>query len=154
VPTGKQRDVLKDAVLVGAQASYRFLPIVALTGSFGWSPSEGRATPGNETLDVFQYDLGAEARATSWRRFGPLDFTPFVGLGVGGRTYNYRDLDDADSKTNFLGYGALGGELGLGRIGLRIEGRDNVSGFKPLIGSGDTRTRNDVTLAAGLTVRF
>ena len=154
LPTGDQRDVLKDAVLVGAQASYRLAPFLALTSSFGWSPSEDRIIPGDETLDIFQYDLGAEARATSWRRFGAMDFTPFMGLGLGGRTYNYRDLDDVDSKTNFLGYGALGGELGIGRVGLRLEARDNVSAFKPLIGGGDTKTRNDVTVAAGLTIRF
>jgi hypothetical protein len=50
--------------------------------------------------------------------------------------------------------GALGGEVGFGRLGLRVEGRDYVSRFEPLIGDGDTKTRNDVTLAAGLTVRF
>jgi hypothetical protein len=154
IPTGDQRDVLKDAVLVGAQVSYRVIPFLALTGSFGWSPSKDRIIPGDETLDIYQYDLGAEARANAWRRFGALDFTPFVGLGLGGRTYNFRNLDNVDSKTNFLGYGALGGELGFGRVGVRIEGRDNVSGFKPLTGDGDTKTRNDVTVAAGLTIRF
>jgi len=81
-----------------------------------------------------------------------LDFTPFIGLGAGGRTYKYRDLDDVDSRTHFLGYGALGGELGFGRIGVRLEGRDHVSGFKPLTRDGETRSRNDVTLAAGLTL--
>jgi hypothetical protein len=154
LPTGKQRDILKNAVVVGAQASYRVIPFMAFTGSFGWSPSKDRVIPGDETLDIFQYDLGAEARATSFRRFGALNFTPFIGLGLGGRTYKYRDLDDIDSKTNFLGYGALGGELGFGRIGVRVEGRDYISGFKPLNGTGETRTRNDITVAAGLTLRF
>jgi len=154
IATGDQRDAVKDAVLVGAQASYRIVRFLAVTGSFGWSPSKDRLIPGDEKLDIYQYDLGAEARATSWRQFGALDFTPFAGLGVGGRTYNFRDLDNVDAKTNILGYGAVGGELGFGRIGLRVEGRDNLSGFKPLIGGGDSKTRNDVTVAAGLTVRF
>ena len=154
VPTGKQRDILKDAVLVGAQASYRIIPFLAFTGSLGWSPSKDRVSLGDETLDIFQYDLGAEARANSIKQFGAIDFTPFIGLGVGARTYKYRDLDDVDSKTNFLGYGALGGELGFGRIGVRLEGRDYVSGFRPLTGGGETRTRNDITVAAGLTLRF
>ena len=83
-----------------------------------------------------------------------MDFTPFVGLGLGGRTYDYRDLDAVDSKSNFVGYGALGGELGIGRVGVRLEARDNISGFKPLTGDGDTKTRNDVTVAAGFTIRF
>jgi hypothetical protein len=152
IPTGPQRDLLKDAVIVGGQASYRIVPQLALTGTLGWSPSKDRITPGDQTLDVWQYDLGAELRAPSWLTSGAWDFTPFVGLGGGGRTYNYRDLD-VDSKTNVAGYGTLGGEIGFGRIGLRIEGRDYVSQFKPFEG-GDSKTRNDVTVAAGLTLRF
>ena len=154
VPTGDQRDLLEDAVLVGAQASYRALNWLAVTGTFGWSPSKDRITPGDQTLDLYQYDVGAEARAQSWYNAGSWDFTPFVGLGIGGRTYNYRDLDNVDAKTNVAGYGALGGEVGFGRLGLRVEARDYVSRFEPLIGDGDAKTRNDVTLAAGLTVRF
>jgi hypothetical protein len=155
IPTGDQRDLLQDAVLVGAQASYALLPQLALTGTFGWSPSKDRITAGDPTLDIYQYDLGAEARAPSWYRseFGGWDFTPFAGLGVGGRTYNYRDLD-VGSKTDVAGYGALGGELGIGRIGVRLEARDYVSRFTPLTGGGDAKTRNDVTVAAGLTLKF
>jgi hypothetical protein len=154
VPTGDQRDLLKDAVLVGAQASWRVIPQLAVTGTFGWAPSKDRVTAGDQTLDLYQYDIGAEARAPSWYNAGSWDFTPFFGLGVGGRTYDYRDLDNVDAKTNVAGYGALGGELGFGRLGLRLEGRDYISRFEPLTGNGDTKTRNDVTLAAGLTVRF
>ena len=152
IPTGQQRDLLKDAVLVGGQASYRFTPQLAVTGTLGWAPSEDRVTPGNQKLDLWQYDLGGELRAPSWIQSGALDFTPFVGLGAGARTYNYRDLD-VDSKTNFAGYGVLGGELGFGRLGLRVEGRDYVSQFKPFDG-GDSKTRNDVTIATGLSFRF
>ena len=152
IPTGTQRDLLKDAVLVGGQASYRILPQLAITGTVGWSPSKDRLLPGDETIDLWQYDLGAELRAPSWRTWGTLDFTPFVGLGGGARTYNYRDLD-VDSKTNVAGYGVLGGELGFGRIGIRLEARDYVSRFKPFDG-GDAKTRNDVTVATGVTLRF
>ena len=153
IPTGDQRDLLEDAVLVGAQASYRILPQLAVTGTFGWSPSKDRISVGNEKLDLYQYDIGAELRAPSWFTSGAWDFTPFAGLGVGGRTYDYRDLDDVDAKTNVAGFGVIGGELGFGRTGLRVEARDYVSQFKPFTG-GDSKTRNDVTVAAGLTVRF
>jgi len=152
IPTGDQRDLLKDAVLVGGQASYRITPNVAVTGTLGWSPSKDRITPGDQKLDVWQYDLGAELRAPSWVSAGALDFTPFVGLGAGARTYDYRDLD-VDAKTNFAGYGVLGGELGFGRIGWRLEARDYVSQFKPFDG-GDSKTRNDVTVTTGLTFKF
>jgi hypothetical protein len=153
IPTGDQRDFLKDAVLAGAQLSWRAIPALAITGSFGWSPSKDRITPGNQTLDIYQYDVGAELRAASLYSSGIWNFSPFAGLGIGGRTYNYRDLD-VDSKTNVDGYAAVGGDVGFGPIGLRIEGRDYVSQFKPLTGSGETKTRNDVGVAFGLTYRF
>ena len=152
IPTGDQRDLLRDAVIVGGQASYRITPQLALTGTVGWSPSKDRITPGDQKLDLWQYDLGAELRAPSWFTAGALDFTPYLGLGAGARTYNYRDLD-VDSKTNFAGFGVLGGEVGFGRIGVRLEARDYVSQFKPFNG-GDSKTRNDVTVATGLTLRF
>jgi hypothetical protein len=130
----------------------RIFPQLAITGTLGWSPSKDRISVGNEKIDLYQYDIGAEVRAPSWFTSGPWDFTPFAGLGVGGRTYDYRDLD-VDAKSNVAGFGVLGGELGFGRAGLRVEARDYVSRFKPFDG-GDSKTRNDVTVAAGLTLRF
>ena len=153
IPTGDQRDFLKDAVLVGGQASWRVIPAFAITGTFAWSPSKDRMTAGDQTLDIFQYDLGAELRADSWYDGGLITLTPFVGLGAGGRTYSYRDLN-VGNTTNFDGYGALGGDVGFGPVSLRIEARDYVSQFKPLSGSGDTKTRNDVGLVAGIAYRF
>lgn len=150
VPTGDQRDFLKDAVLVGAQASWSATQNVALTGSFSWAPSKDKISAGDQTLDAFQYDVGLEARSAV-TSLGPV--SPFIGAGVGGRTYSYRDLD-VDSKTNFDGYGALGFEASLGVVDLRVEGRDYVSRFQPLTGGGETKTRNDVALFAALGVRF
>ena len=152
IPTGDQRDFLKDAVLVGGQAAWRVVPALALTGTFGWSPSKDRITAGNQTLDVYQYDVGAELRTLAYDG-GFVGLNPFVGLGVGGRTYSYRDLN-VDSRTDFDGYGAVGGDIGFGPIALRIEARDYVSQFKPLTGTGSTKTRNDIGLAAGITYRF
>ena len=153
IPTGDQRDLLKDAVLVGGQASWRVVPALALTGTFAWSPSKDRITAGNQTLDIYQYDLGAELRTPAAIDAGVADFTPFVGLGFGGRTYDYRNLD-LGTTTDFDGYGAIGGDVGFGPITLRIEARDYVSQFKPLTGSGANKTRNDVGLFAGIGYRF
>ena len=153
IPTGDQRDLLRDAFVVGAQASYRVLPQFAITGTLGWSPSKDRVTRGGQSLDVVQYDLGVEGRAASWLRGRTWDFTPFAGIGLGARTYSYRDLD-VEAKSQFAGFGAVGGELGFGRFGVRLEGRDYVSRFTPLTGRGGSSTRNDITVATGLTVRF
>jgi hypothetical protein len=153
IPTGDQRDFVKDAVLVGGEASWRVIPAFALTGTFAWSPSKDRLTAGDQTLDIFQYDVGGELRVPSAYGVGFAQLTPFVGLGIGGRTYSYRDLD-VSSKSNVDGYGALGGDIGFGPIALRIEARDYVSQFKPLVGGGDTKTRNDIGLAAGVSYRF
>jgi len=165
LPTGTQRDLLKDAALVGAQLGWAVRRNVALTGGFGWSPSKDRTTAlaGNrfstgrdETVDLFQYDLGVEGRlplATSaaWA------VTPYAGLGGGGRTYRYRDIDGVDSQTSPFGYGAVGVDLAprAGALGLRLEARDNVTAFRGLRGEYADRTgRNDVQLSAGLTYRF
>jgi len=150
IPTGDQRDFLKDAVLVGAQAAWNATDNVSLTGAFGWAPSKDKESVGDQKIDAFQYDVGLELRPSFASLAGT---TPFLGAGVGGRTYSYRDLN-VDSKTNFDGYGALGFDAPAGPIGLRIEARDYVSRFQPLIGGGSTKTRNDVALFAGVGVRF
>jgi len=150
VPTGDQREFLKDAVLAGAQASLNFGSNFAVTGSFGWAPSKDKITAGDQKIDAYQYDLGLEVRTPEVFLGG---VTPFVGAGVGGRTYSYRDLN-IDSKTNVDGYGAVGVDVGVHRVGVRIEARDYVSRFQPLSGGGDTKTRNDIGVFAGLGVRF
>ena len=148
VPTGDQRDFVKPAVLAGAQASMAFNDNFALTGSFGWTPSKDKVTAGDQTLDQFQYDVGVEARSMK-----STHASPFVGLGVGGRTYKYRDLD-ISSKSDFDGYGALGVDVGWRPIGVRVEGRDYVSRFDPLSGGGGTKTRNDLMFFVGFGLRL
>lgn len=154
IPTGPARPILKDALLAGAQVSVRLIPQFAVTGTFGWSPNNDRAIPGEPTLDIYQYDLGVEARGAGWFRGNGWDLTPFVGVGGGGRTYNFRDFS-ASSTTDVDGYGALGIDLGYGRIGLRLEARDYISQFHPLPGSdAATTNHNDIALMAGLRVRL
>jgi hypothetical protein len=75
--------------------------------------------------------------------------SPFVGLGAGVRSYNYRSLD-VDATHNVAGYGSVGGEIGVGRVGVRVEVRDYTSGFRPLVGGGKSAIRNDVVLSAAL----
>ena len=153
IPTGTARAYLKNALLAGGQVSVRILPQLAATGTFGWSPNNDRSFVGAPTLDVYQYDVGLEGRGAGWFEGDSWYVTPFVGLGGGGRTYDYRNLD-LRTTTDVAGYGAVGADVGYGRIGLRVAGRDYISQFHPLNGVGPTTNHNDVALGAGLTVRL
>lgn len=148
VPTGSQREIVKDAQLSGAQLSMKVHPAVAVTGSFSWASSRDLATAGAPKLDVFTSDVGLELCPKQWGDATGFGFTSFAGLGAGARSYNYRKLD-VDATHNLAAYGAIGGELGMGRVGLRVEVRDYVAGFRPLIGGGKSETRNDLVIMAG-----
>ena len=152
VPTGSQRDVLDDAGFTGLQLGFEVHPNVTLVGSFGWAPSEDVTRSSANKVDIYQYDVGAELGTT--RQLGSVwSIRPFVGLGAGARTYSYRDLE-LDTQTNFAGYGALGTEFRVGRMAIRIEGRDYVSAFEGLDGLERSSTRNDLSFAAGITYHF
>jgi hypothetical protein len=149
VPTGDQRNVLKNSQLTALQVSRLLHSSLALTGTFSWARSRDLTSIGTPKLDVFTSDLGFEVRPSQWFTGSVVTFDAFAGLGGGARSYNYRKLD-VGATHNLAGYGAIGGELGMGRVGLRLEVRDYVTGFKPLVGSGISRTRNDVVYTVAL----
>ena len=149
VPTGAQRDAIKRGALTTAQLSYLVHPSFAITSTIGWARSRDIASVGDPKLDVFTYDLGAEARANRWVVGDALTFSPFVGVGAGARSYNYRSLD-VDATHNLAAFGSVGGEIGYRRIRLRLEARDYLTGFKPLVAEGTTGRRNDLTVMAGI----
>ena len=148
VPAGNQRNFLDGAQMTAAQVSWVVRPSLAVTGTFAWARSRDVASLGNPKLDVFTSDLGVEARPIQWGGRA-VSFSPFAGLGAGARSYNYRKLD-VDATHNVAGYGTVGGEIGMGRVGLRLEARDYATGFKPLDGAGRSDTRNDVVMMVGL----
>ena len=149
VPTGAQRNALKDAHMDAAQVSWLPRPFLAVTGTFGWARSRDLTSVDTPKLDVFTSDLGLEARPAQWFAERAVSVSPFVGFGGGARSYNYRSLD-VNATHNLAGYAAAGGELGMGRVGLRLEVRDYATGFKPLVGAGKPVTRNDVVIMASL----
>lgn len=157
VTTGDERDVLKSAVLVGGQASYALNQNFAFVGSFGWSPSEDKTTTPRPKVDLYQYDLGIEGHASDLTSGTAISTRPYAVIGGGARTYDLRNVPGASAQTNPLGYGGVGLDLSqsAGRIGVRLEARDNVTSFKGLRGElQDRKARNDVQFAAGLTVGF
>ena len=151
VPTGDQRHALGDAHVTAVQVSRVLGSRFAMTGSFAWARSRDLASVDAPKLDVFTSDLGVEVRSAEMLTDGPVAVSLFAGLGAGLRSYNHRSLH-VDATHNVAGYGAVGGELGMGRVGLRLEVRDYVSGFEPLIGPGTSEVRNDMVMT--LSLRF
>jgi hypothetical protein len=129
--------------------SYVVHPAMAVTATMGWARSRDLAFAGNPALDLFSYDIGAEARARGSHADRAIAFRPFVGVGAGARSYNHRHVDLAVTHVP-TAYAGVGGELGGGRIRLKLEARDYVIRFKPLAGQGGSDTRSEVTLMAGL----
>ena len=149
IPTGTERSAIKDAPLSTIQASYVMHSRFAVTTMFGWARSRDLAAMNAPKLDVFTYDVGAEARGPEVNANESVSLMPFAGIGAGARSYNYRKLD-VDATHNLAGYASAGGEVGMGRVHLRLELRDYVAGFKPLNGVGASATRNDVVALVGL----
>lgn len=151
LPTGEQRNALKNARMNLAQLSYAVRPYLAVTTSMGWVRTRDIASADRPKLNVFTYDVGAELRADRWVSGHALTFTPFAGGGAGGRSYDYRSLA-GNATHNLAAYGSAGGELGYRRIRFRVEARDYVTGFAPLTATGATVRRNDVSLMGGFRI--
>ena len=151
VPTGEQRNVLKEGKVKAIQISRVLNPSLAVTGSFGWARSQDLVSVDNPKLDVFTSDLGIELRPNTWFAGRAVNFDAFVGFGGGMRSYNYRKLD-IGATHNLAAYSAVGGEVGIGRLGVRLEVRDYVAGFKPMAGVGDSHARNDVVITAAVRI--
>jgi hypothetical protein len=148
IPTGNMRDVLKEGPMVGAQLGVEIVQQVHAVASVGWSFTTDRALAVDEDLHIAQYDVGLEVFETfdmseAWM------LRPFLGLGAGGRSYHYNDLDRS-AETDFAGYLALGTEFQIHRMALRVEGRDYLSRFEGLDGTRDAETRNDLFVSAGI----
>ncbi len=151
VPTGDQRNAIETGDMTAAQVSWVLRPSLAITGTFGWARSKDIAAIDRPKLNVFTSDLGVEVRPKRWFAGRAVEFDAFAGAGAGARSYDYRNVD-AKATHNLAGYAAVGGEVGVGRVGVRLEVRDYVTGFKPLSGAGQAHTRNDVVVTAAVRI--
>jgi hypothetical protein len=149
VPAGDHRLVLKGAKVTAAQVSWLLRPRVALSGAFAWAGSRDLGMADTPRLDVFTSDVGIEVRTGDRVGSGPWGLSVFAGMGAGIRSYNHRGLD-VDATHNPAGYGSVGGEVGLRRVGLRLEMRSYLTRFRPLVGSGSSEIRADVAVMAAL----
>ena len=146
IPTGAMRNDFRDGMLVGAQGGFEFSSnIHLLLGGF-YSRNNTHATMiGSKHADIWQFDAGAEANLIK-----PMGrdwfFRPFVGGGLGMRTYDYTATDGVNRC--LAGYASVGAEAQRFIGAIRIEARDNVTCYQSPV-SGVKRTRNDVGLMFG-----
>lgn len=153
VPIGDQRDELKNGAMAGVSASYQLTRTLWVTGLLGWSDSQARLLIGQPNVDVYHYNIGTEFRPFDFSAGSDWRFRPFMGGGLGGRTYD-TEATGLESQTNFTGYSALGLQIDYRMVGLRLEGRNYLSRSKGLTGDQDTKTRDDIGITAGLSFHF
>ena len=147
VPTGDQRNLIKDGQVSAAQLSWLVRPSIAITGTFAWARSRDLTIAETPKIDVFTSDVGVESRPVQWFANAPVSMSPFVGFGGGMRTYNPR-TEGVGTTNAAIGYASVGGELGIGRVGVRLEVRDYISNAR--IAAAQSDIRNDVVISAAL----
>ena len=144
VATGDQRSTTKDAPVIAAQVSRTVSSRTAVIATLGWARSRDLASATTPKLDILSADLGLETRVTRWNLGGTTTFTPFTGVGAGARSYDSRH-PGAASTSAVAGYLAAGGELGIGRFGVRLEMRDYLTDHSRANG-----LRNDVVFMGAI----
>ncbi len=149
VATGAQRTSFKDAQLSAAGLAWRVRPSLAITGTFSWARSRALDVSDRGKVDVFTSDLGVEVETKTWSPSAAVRFKLFAGTGAGVRSYNYRASAE-DAAHHPAGYLAVGGDVSLGRVGVRLEARDYASRFISAASPRSTDTRNDLVISAGL----
>ena len=118
-----------------------------MTTSFAWSPANGKFLATDNDANVYSYDAGVELNAVreiTWM----WQFKPFLGVGVGGRTYDYHSAA-INPNTCLAGYGTVGLELQYGATAVRGEARDYAFCFEDPL-THVSHTRNDIGLSLGV----
>ena len=148
LPTGAQRDDFKSATTVGAQLAQELSNHFHILGSLGWTHGHNKFRSFiQDRTDIWHYDVGVEANAVRWMNDEWL-FRPLVGVGFGGRTYDYR-ATNVGTYSCSVAYGSVGSEFQRGIVALRFDARDYVTCFKSPVTTRST-TRNDLSLTFGL----
>lgn len=152
MPSGAMRDMMKSSTLFGIQGAFEVNPHLHLIGTFSWSPSHNKFTGYDENVSIYSYDVGAELGlvrplGSGWQ------FKPFLGLGAGARTYDYKSTVFS-TQSWAAGYGALGTEFQLNPVALRLEARENFFGYKSPLPNGSSATRNDAAILFGFAYHF
>jgi hypothetical protein len=147
VPTGSMRDAFEPATMLGAQFGLELSRNFHVLATGTWTQGHNNFDFSTDRVNIWQYDVGVEGNLIR-----PLGeewlFRPFLGVGAGGRTYDYR-AGGVDTKSCTAGYAALGSEFETGAYALRAEARDYLSCFESPV-TGEKQTRNDFGLSLGV----
>jgi hypothetical protein len=153
IPTGAQRDVIRDAAFVGAATSMRLTSAFDVVATFAFQSSTAKYTVADNHSQVLVYNVGLERvyRSSATQSSGA--WVPFVGGGVGGRAYDYRSLS-LSSTACFTGYGNAGVQYAMQRTSVRLEARDNLFCYREPVAPFGRKTRNEIALGLGAGIRF
>lgn len=150
LPTGDGRGMLADAPLNAVQVAWRIEPRVAFTGTFAWARGRDLSLAASPKLDLFTTDVGLEFRTAERQRGARVRYRGFAGFGAGVQVANHRALD-RDATHQVAGYAAVGGQLGVGRLGVRLEVRDYLTGLRAVLGAPGA-SRNDIVVLASVSL--
>jgi hypothetical protein len=145
VPMGSLRGHLTHGSTVGLQGALEMSSRFHLLSTLSWTAGHEKHVDRDELTQIWQYDVGAELNTYREVQGGWL-LRPFIGVGVGGRTYKFPEGVPLSSCA--AAYGALGTELQKRRLAYRLEWRSYVSCYKSP-GTHDRDPRTDYQFAAG-----
>jgi len=149
IPTGRERDVSGPAFLIGGQVAVRMGRHAAAMMSVSAAQGDDRTHVGDNALTAVQYDVGVERHGCPFC-VAVQAAKPFVGAGVGMRTYRH-DRSSRPATTSATVYVAAGAELRKGRAGFRAELRDNLVSVQQ---DQQRSVWNDIELRTGLAYHF
>jgi hypothetical protein len=144
-------DDLKAAGTVGAAASWMFSPDWSALISASWTPTQDKDPSGSMHVNMYQYDVGIEWSTKTGEVYA-WDISPFLGAGLGGRSYSPQRTTEPGQNV-FGGYLAAGLSFGYEQATWRIGLRDDVTGWNGIMKTKST-TGNDAAIIGGIGFRF
>jgi len=156
IPMNKNSEELSTTVTLGVQVRGELTKYFGLTATIWWAGSEAELPSlfdGVEPIDLYHYDLGVEFRPP------PLfqehkNVTPFLGIGAGGVTYDFRDICGS-AESDFSAFASMGLEVLVEHLAFRLEGRGYLWEFDGFFGEKpESEKRNGLTVSAGFVYRF
>jgi opacity protein-like surface antigen len=138
-----------DAWTLGVNAGFRINERWGIEGMFSWLPTSLTSGSGAaQDVDGYMYGL-------TGLFYVPIEgrVKPFLGVGVGGETFNYAS-PDIDSHTDWMGNVVGGLYLGITDMtGLRLEARDCFARFDSGVPNVSNAWENDLMLTLGVSFR-